>query len=35
MLSFTCKTAVKAVIFLASKHDTHTNAGVKEIGEWI
>ena len=35
MLSFTCKTAVKAVIFLASKHDTHTNAGIKEIAEYI
>ncbi|HRN54894.1 MAG TPA: Rrf2 family transcriptional regulator [Agriterribacter sp.] len=35
MLSLTCKTAIKAVIYLASKHDTRTNAGIKEIAEYI
>ncbi len=35
MLSYTCKTAIKAVIYLASKHDTHINAGIKEIAEYI
>ncbi len=35
MLSHTCKTAIKAVIYLASKHDTRTNAGIKEIAEYI
>lgn len=35
MLSHTCKTAVKAVIYLASKHDSRTNAGIKEIAEYI
>jgi Rrf2 family protein len=35
MLSLTCKTAVKAVIFLASKYKSGTNAGVKEISECI
>ncbi|MDO9373099.1 MAG: Rrf2 family transcriptional regulator [Bacteroidota bacterium] len=35
MLSLTCKTAIKAVIFLASKHRTGTNAGIKEIAVHI
>lgn len=35
MLSHTCKTAIKAVIYLASKHDTRTNVGIKEIAEYI
>ena len=35
MLSLTCKTAVKAVIYLASKHQSGTNAGIKEIAEYI
>lgn len=35
MLSLTCKTAVKSVIFLASKYGSGTNAGIKEIAEYI
>ena len=35
MLSLTCKTAVKAVIYLASKHEGGSNAGIKEIAEYI
>ena len=35
MLSNTCKTAIKAVIFLCSKFDTKENAGIKEIAEYI
>jgi Rrf2 family protein len=35
MLSLTCKTAVKAVIYLASKYEQGTNAGIKEIAEYI
>ncbi len=35
MLSLTCKTAVKAVIYLASKYESDTNAGIKEIAEYI
>ena len=35
MLSLTCKTAIKAVIYLASKHDSGANAGIKEIAEYI
>ena len=35
MLSNTCKTAVKAVIFLCSKFDTNENAGIKEVAEYI
>ena len=35
MLSLTCKNAVKAVIYLASKHQSGTNAGIKEIAEYI
>jgi Rrf2 family protein len=35
MLSLTCKTAVKAVIYLASKYGSGSNAGIKEIAEYI
>ena len=35
MLSNTCKTAIKAVIYLSSKFDTEENAGIKEISEYI
>lgn len=35
MLSITCKTALKAVIFLAAKYDSGENAGIKEIAEHI
>ena len=35
MLSNTCKTAIKAVIYLGSKFDTEENAGIKEIAEFI
>jgi Rrf2 family protein len=35
MLSYTCKTAVKAVIYLASKYESGNNAGIKEISEYI
>src|SRR5687767_2541544 len=35
MLSLTCKTAIKAVVFLASKYDQGTNSGIKEIAEYI
>ncbi|KAA9038029.1 Rrf2 family transcriptional regulator [Ginsengibacter hankyongi] len=35
MLSNTCKTAIKAVIYLSSKFDTEENAGIKEISELI
>jgi len=35
MLSNTCKTAVKAVIYLSSKFDSEENAGIKEISEFI
>jgi len=35
MLSKTCKTAIKAVIYLCSKFDTQQNAGIKEIAEFI
>ncbi len=31
MLSYTCKTAIKAVIYLASKSDSQDKAGMKEI----
>lgn len=34
MLSLTCKTAVKAVLYLALKYDTGMNAGIKEIAEY-
>ncbi len=35
MLSNTCKTAIKAVIYLSSKFDAEGNAGIKEIAEFI
>ena len=35
MLSYTCKTAIKAVIYLASKFESGENAGIKEIAEFI
>ncbi len=35
MLSHTCKTAIKAVIYLASKSITGEKAGIKEIAEHI
>ncbi|MGB3007279.1 MAG: Rrf2 family transcriptional regulator [Chitinophagaceae bacterium] len=35
MLSLTCKTAVKAVIYLAAKFDLGEKAGIKEIAEFI
>jgi Rrf2 family protein len=35
MLSYTCKTAIKAVIFLATKYDKGYRSGIKEIAEHI
>jgi Rrf2 family protein len=35
MLSLTCKTAIKAVIYLASKFESGDNAGIKEIAKYI
>jgi len=35
MLSLTCKTAVKAVIYLASKFDSVERSGILEIAEYI
>lgn len=35
MLSLTCKTAIKAVIYLASKFESEEKAGIKEIAEFI
>lgn len=35
MLSLTCKTAIKAVIYLASKFESREKAGIKEIAEFI
>ncbi|HEX6915383.1 MAG TPA: Rrf2 family transcriptional regulator [Chitinophagaceae bacterium] len=35
MLSYTCKTAVKAVIFLATKDEKGEKTGIKEIAEHI
>ena len=35
MLSKTCKTAIKAVIYLCSKFETGQNAGIKEVSEFI
>jgi Predicted transcriptional regulator len=35
MLSLTCKTAIKAVIYLASKFGSGEKAGIKEIAEFI
>lgn len=35
MLSLTCQTAIKAVIYLASKFDTGQKSGIREIAEFI
>ncbi len=35
MLSLTCKTAIKAVIYLASKFELGEKASIKEIAEFI
>ncbi len=35
MLSNTCKTAIKAVVYLCSKYDAQENASIKEIAEFI
>ena len=35
MLSHTCKTAIKAVIFLASKYTSGARSGIKEIADFI
>ena len=35
MLSYTCKTAVKAVIFLATKYENEEKTGIKEVAEYI
>lgn len=35
MLSKTCKTAIKAVIYLCSKFESGENAGIKEVAEFI
>lgn len=35
MLSYTCKTAIKSVIYLASKSEKGDKAGIKEIAENI
>jgi Rrf2 family protein len=35
MLSNTCKTAIKAVIFLSSKYETDEKSAIKEIAEHI
>ena len=35
MLSLTCKTAIKAVIFLASRYDSGEKSGIKEMAEFI
>jgi Rrf2 family protein len=35
MLSLTCKTAIKAVIYLASKFESGEKAGIKQIAEFI
>jgi Rrf2 family protein len=35
MLSLTCKAAIKAVIYLASKFESGEKAGIKEISEFI
>ena len=35
MLSYTCKTAVKAVVFLATKEEHSAKTGIKEIAEYI
>ncbi|MCC6384224.1 MAG: Rrf2 family transcriptional regulator [Bacteroidia bacterium] len=35
MLSLTCKASIKAVIYLGSKYDSKSKAGIKEIAEFI
>jgi len=35
MLSYTCKTAIKSVIFLATKYDKPEKAGLREIAAYI
>jgi Rrf2 family protein len=35
MLSKTCKTAIKAVIYLCSKYESKENASIKEVAEYI
>src|ERR1017187_495442 len=35
MLSHTCKTAIKAVIYLASRYETGEKSGIREISEFI
>lgn len=35
MLSLTCKTAIKAVIYLASRHGSGERSGIREIAEFI
>lgn len=35
MISNTCKTAIKAVIYLCSKFDTGENTSIKEVAEFI
>ena len=35
MLSLTCKTAIKAVVYLASKFESGDKAGIKEIAKYI
>lgn len=35
MLSLTCKTAIKAVIYLAAKFDSGEKTGIMEIAEYI
>lgn len=35
MLSLTCKTAIKAVIYLASKYESGENTGIKDIAGHI
>lgn len=35
MLSYTCKIAVKAVVFLATKYEKKEKTGIKEVSEYI
>lgn len=35
MLTYTCKTAIKAVIYLATKYERDEKASIKEIAEYI
>lgn len=35
MLSYTCKTAVKAVVFLSTKLEKNEKTGLKEVAEYI